>query len=121
MASQRALSLAALILWFGCYSEVMTSEKFLYLFGKIAPASALAYQHGTAAGAEAQPSAYGDQGESGDAPPGKEESRRQARNGHPAYLHTGGLEPGGGGGADGFHESERLWPEAADNLSSVPF
>lgn len=35
------LSLAALILWFGCYSEVMTSEKFLYLFGKIAPASAL--------------------------------------------------------------------------------
>ena len=35
------LSLAALILWFGCYSEVMSSEKFLYLFGKIAPASAL--------------------------------------------------------------------------------
>ncbi|MFR5355769.1 MAG: energy-coupling factor transporter transmembrane component T [Clostridia bacterium] len=35
------MSLAALILWFGCYSEVMTSEKFLYLFGKIAPASAL--------------------------------------------------------------------------------
>lgn len=35
------LSLAALILWFGCYSEVMTSEKFLYLFGKIAPSSAL--------------------------------------------------------------------------------
>ena len=35
------LSLAALILWFSCYSEVMTSEKFLYLFGKIAPASAL--------------------------------------------------------------------------------
>lgn len=35
------LSLAALILWFACYSEVMTSDKFLYLFGKIAPASAL--------------------------------------------------------------------------------
>ena len=35
------LSLEALILWFGCYSEVMTSEKFLYLFGKIAPSSAL--------------------------------------------------------------------------------
>ena len=35
------LSLAALILWFGCYSEVMSSEKFLYLFGKIAPSSAL--------------------------------------------------------------------------------
>ena len=35
------LSLAAVILWFGCSSEVMTSEKFLYLFGKIAPSSAL--------------------------------------------------------------------------------
>ena len=30
-----------MILWFGCYSEVMTSEKFLYLFGKIAPATSL--------------------------------------------------------------------------------
>ncbi|MDO4262116.1 MAG: energy-coupling factor transporter transmembrane component T [Eubacteriales bacterium] len=35
------LSLAALILWFACYSEVMTSDKFLYLFGKAAPSSAL--------------------------------------------------------------------------------
>ena len=36
-----ACSLAAIILWFGCYQEVMTSDKFLYLFGKIAPATAL--------------------------------------------------------------------------------
>ena len=35
------LSLVALILWFACYSEVMTSDKFLYLFGKVAPASSL--------------------------------------------------------------------------------
>lgn len=35
------LSLAALILWFACYQEVMTSDKFLYLFGKAAPATAL--------------------------------------------------------------------------------
>ena len=35
------LSLAALILWFACYSEVMTSDKFLYLFGKVAPATSL--------------------------------------------------------------------------------
>ena len=33
-----ACSLAAIILWFGCYQEVMTSDKFLYLFGKIASA-----------------------------------------------------------------------------------
>lgn len=34
-------SLAALILWFSCYQKLMTSDKFLYLFGKIAPATAL--------------------------------------------------------------------------------
>lgn len=35
------LSLAALILWFACYQKLMTSDKFLYLFGRIAPATAL--------------------------------------------------------------------------------
>lgn len=35
------LSLAALILWFACYQKVMTTDKFLYLFGKAAPATAL--------------------------------------------------------------------------------
>lgn len=35
------LSLASLILWFACYSAVMTSDKFLYLFGQIAPATSL--------------------------------------------------------------------------------
>lgn len=35
------LSLTALILWFSCYSAVMTSDKFLYLFGKPAPATSL--------------------------------------------------------------------------------
>ena len=34
-------SLCAVIMWFTCYQEVMTSDKFLYLFGKIAPATAL--------------------------------------------------------------------------------
>lgn len=35
------LSLATLILWFACYQKIMTSDKFLYLFGKAAPATAL--------------------------------------------------------------------------------
>ena len=35
------LTLAAMILWFACYQKLMTSDKFLYLFGKIAPATAL--------------------------------------------------------------------------------
>lgn len=35
------LFLAALILWFACYQKIMTSDKFLYLFGKVAPATSL--------------------------------------------------------------------------------
>lgn len=35
------LSLMALVLWFGCCQEVLTSDKFLYLFGQAAPGTAL--------------------------------------------------------------------------------
>ena len=33
--------LASVICWFSCYSEVMTSDKFIYLFGKIIPSLSL--------------------------------------------------------------------------------
>lgn len=33
--------LAAVIIWFGCYSQVMTGEKFLAIFGKITPITAM--------------------------------------------------------------------------------
>lgn len=33
--------LAAVLLWFACFSEVFTSDKFVYLFGRIAPALSL--------------------------------------------------------------------------------
>lgn len=36
-----ALMLAAVIVWFSCYSAVMTSDKFVYLFGRIIPALSL--------------------------------------------------------------------------------
>lgn len=36
-----AVMLASVILWFGCYNEVMTSDKFVYLFGRIIPALSL--------------------------------------------------------------------------------
>ena len=36
-----AASLAAVIYWFVCYQAVMTSDKFLFLFGKAAPNTAL--------------------------------------------------------------------------------
>lgn len=35
------LLLAAVINWFSCYQAVMTSDKFIYLFGKIIPAMSL--------------------------------------------------------------------------------
>jgi len=36
-----ASMLIAIILWFGCYSAVITSDKFVYLFGRIIPALSL--------------------------------------------------------------------------------
>ena len=36
-----ACSLCAVIIWFTCYQEVMTSDKFLYLFGKPFPGTSL--------------------------------------------------------------------------------
>lgn len=36
-----AAMLAAVLSWFACYTEVMTSDKFVYLFGKIIPALSL--------------------------------------------------------------------------------
>lgn len=36
-----SIMICSVIFWFGCYSAVMTSDKFLYLFGKISPAFAL--------------------------------------------------------------------------------
>ena len=36
-----ALMLAAVITWFSCYTEVMTSDKFIYLFGRIIPGLSL--------------------------------------------------------------------------------
>lgn len=36
-----AVMIIAVMLWFSCYNEVMTSDKFLYLFGKFSPALSL--------------------------------------------------------------------------------
>lgn len=36
-----AMLLASVIVWFGCYHEIMTSDKFVYLFGRIIPALSL--------------------------------------------------------------------------------
>lgn len=33
--------LCAVVLWFGCYHEIMTSDKFIYLFGRLIPALSL--------------------------------------------------------------------------------
>ena len=36
-----AMMLAAVIIWFSCYTQVMTSDKFIYLFGRVIPALSL--------------------------------------------------------------------------------
>lgn len=33
--------LAAVVTWFSCYTAVMTSDKFVYLFGRVIPALSL--------------------------------------------------------------------------------
>lgn len=38
-----AFMLATIILWFTCYTDVMTGDKFMYLFGRAAPASTLIF------------------------------------------------------------------------------
>ena len=36
-----AVMLVSILIWFGCYTAVMTSDKFVYLFGKIIPSLSL--------------------------------------------------------------------------------
>lgn len=36
-----AVMLVSVLLWFGCYTAVMTSDKFMYLFGRMIPAMSL--------------------------------------------------------------------------------
>ncbi len=38
-----ATMLVSVILWFSCYNEIMTSDKFIYLFGKIIPSLSLVF------------------------------------------------------------------------------
>lgn len=37
------LMLATILLWFSCYNRVMTSDKFVYLFGRVIPAISLIF------------------------------------------------------------------------------
>lgn len=39
----QSIMIASLLLWFSCYSQVVTAERFLTVFGKIAPNSALVF------------------------------------------------------------------------------
>ncbi len=38
-----AVMILSVICWFSCYNEVMTSDKFIYLFGRVSPALALTF------------------------------------------------------------------------------
>ena len=35
------IMMASVVIWFSCYNEIITSDKFLYIFGKILPSIAL--------------------------------------------------------------------------------
>ena len=38
-----AVMISSVICWFSCYNEIMTSDKFIYLFGKIIPSLSLVF------------------------------------------------------------------------------
>ena len=38
-----AMMILSVICWFSCYNEIMTSDKFVYLFGRVSPALALVF------------------------------------------------------------------------------
>ena len=38
-----AVMITSVITWFSCYNEVMTSDKFIYLFGRVAPSLSLVF------------------------------------------------------------------------------
>lgn len=38
-----AITLVIVIIWFSCYNKIMTSDKFIYLFGRIIPALSLIF------------------------------------------------------------------------------
>ena len=44
-----AALLSAVVTWFSCYTAVMTSDKFVYLFGRVIPALSLAFVTSTPA------------------------------------------------------------------------
>lgn len=46
--------LASVVLWFSSYNEVMTSDKFVYLFGRVIPGAVACFVHGPAVHSEVQ-------------------------------------------------------------------
>ena len=110
--------LASVILWFSSFSEVMTSDKFIYLFGRVAPALSLVlsmtlrfvpqFRAQLHTISEAQRTL------------GRDVSKRQ-RSHAPAHrpahvLHPDYMESGDGDRDGGQHEKPRLRPARADEL-----
>ena len=107
-------SLCAVIMWFTCYQAVMTSDKFLYLFGKPFPGTSLLITMTLRFIPQLQ------------------QNRREIRQSQ-AMLQEEGTrllqrlgsaadhEHGGGGGDGGQHEVPGLWHQAAHHIPPVPF
>ena len=36
-----SMMIISILLWFGCYNKIITADKFLYLFGKVAPSTSI--------------------------------------------------------------------------------
>lgn len=115
-----ACTLSAIIVWFACYQQVMTSDKFLYLFGNVAPNTALLItmtlrfipklKKDAADIAAAETMLNGK--------PQRLTQKLGAVMRRLSVLLT--MSMGSGGRNGGFHARARLWRGAAHNVPSVP-
>lgn len=91
-----AVMLASVVLWFSSFNEVITSDKFVYLFGRILPALSLVLSMGAALYPEIQGTAASRIRSADMYWKGHENRQRipPRRKCHSDFFHYGHMEPG---------------------------
>ncbi len=103
-----AASLSAVIFWFTCYQTVMTSDKFLFLFGHIAPNTALLITMTLGLIPRLQERSAQIPHGAENAAAGKQAPSSKAPRGEPEFFGAFNVEHGKRRTDSGLHESARL-------------
>ena len=112
-----ALLLASVVLWFRCFSAVMTSDKFIYLFGRAIPALSLVLsmtlRFVPRFRRQFRTALYGTRH-------GKRQPPPTCQKRHEGLFHHGHLEPGERHRHGGQHAQPRLRPARPHRLLHLP-